>query len=243
MWGFVLFCILTVFLAIYLSSRLNRQKPIQYVIETPEETVHQYNEHVDVVAEIPKIPETFNITPVPLLDINIKRDLIQLTEGCHFLADIGMVCPLIVEGDDYKIDNFNNQTAEIQNEVTELLDHEWGNTELSYHNNYISKNWQTADVMYVLIDKKNKDTLVGCVAIDRHKFYPFVSHLYIKKECRGYGYAKKLLELCEIYGSKLKFSEIKLWCVKSLVPFYSRIGWSVESVDEKHIYVMSKKTI
>lgn len=177
-------------------------------------------------------------TQRPAIDINIKRDMVEVQEEGNFLADIGVVYPLVVKGYDYSIDGFNKQPLEIQQEIAYLLHDEWGTDKLTYTNEYIQKNWASTDVLYILV---SNGKVIGCVAIDRHKFYPFISHLYIKKEYRGLGYASNLLELCEEYAKKqLKFTEIKLWCEERLVKFYQKQGWSIESVDEQNIFVMSK---
>lgn len=241
--NFIVFCSLVAIVAIYLSwhfdyntnpPSVEANVPPNLFAETPPQSNVIQNTLHDDTHDFVVIPAE-KIT----VDVDVKRDIREDKESGNFLADIGVVYPLTVRGKNYSIDNFNKQPPEVQQEVAFLLNNEWGNDELTYTRDYIQQHWASTDIMYVMVS--NGD-LIGCVAIDRHKFYPFISHLYIKKEHRGLGYAGKMLELCEAYARmQLKFTEIKLWCDQKLVTFYQKQGWTVESVDDKNVFVMSKR--
>lgn len=243
MWSFILFCSLVAIVAIYLSRYLEHQTVL------PSSAVEQHDDIQPATKDIfdeqhdiyvtNRVEQDNSMSNVAI-DVNIERDIIEVKEDCSFLADIGNVCPLIVQGKQYTIDNYKKQPFKIKQEVATLLQQEWGSNKLSYTQDYIESNWEATNVMYVFIANGE---MVGCVAIDRHKFYPFVSHLYIKDTHRGHGYAKHLLKLCEEYGKRLKFSDIKLWCAEHLVRYYQKLGWTIESVGDNNICVMSKKVI
>lgn len=244
MWNFIVFCFIVAVIAVYLSRYLNNAKHQLHTI-TPYESetekgyglIHEQNTVFEDAGVDVNVHKELHQPEIPI-DINIQRDMVVLKEGCNFFADIGIVCPLVVKGANYTIDNYNKQPLQFQEEVATILQNEWGSDKLAYTKDYIARHWMSADVMYCFV--ANGD-LVGCVAIDRHNFYPFVSHLYVKDKYRGFGFAKQLLELCEEYGRKLKFTEIKLWCEKHLVKFYEKLSWTIETVDDKHVYVMSKR--
>lgn len=243
MWKFCVFCALVVIVTICLSRFLEHQNSTSSpLVLEHQELQPTTNIIVDKKHDIhvTNTVEQDNTMTNVAIDVDIERDMIVMKEGCSFLADIGHVCPLIVQGKQYTIDNYKKQPFGIKQEVATLLQQEWGSDKLSYTQDYIESNWEATNVMYVFVANGE---LVGCVAIDRHKFYPFVSHLYIKDTYRRHGYAKHLLKLCEEYGRRLKFSDIKLWCEEHLVSYYQKLRWTIESVGDNNVYVMSKKVI
>ena len=86
--------------------------------------------------------------------------------------------------------------------------------------------WNNSDILYVLYDENN---FIGCVAIDRKNFFPFISQLLISKKYRKMGYGKYLLEIGEKYSQMLGFYESKLWCDENLLDYYKNSGWKKEN--------------
>ena len=80
--------------------------------------------------------------------------------------------------------------------------------------------------------------LYGTIAIDKKNFYPFISNLYIVLEQRSKGLGNFLLKFANKYIKSLQFTQSRLWCENKLVPFYTNLGWEIESKkDELNIMI------
>jgi len=165
---------------------------------------------------------------------------------CQFQADKGLVCPMIVKSSQYTIKPYIEQPVHIQMDVVKALQSEWGSM---YSDEYIKKTWTEGDVLYVMTDdiQNSNQTLVefmGCVAVDRQRFIPFISHLYIIPKFRNRGLGDRLLQLGENYAHSFGFTEVKLWCAPKLKAFYIKRGWKAEdetkNTEGEVVWIMSK---
>jgi len=157
------------------------------------------------------------------------------TDQCHFQADAGYVCPLTQETSTYKIIQYNQAFPEVQSVVIKHLKKEFGDF---YSDRFVRKNWSSGDVFYVMVDK-SETRFIGCVAVDRRNFYPYISELYVVPNERRNGYATKLLKFGEEYTKSLSFYVAKLWCDKELVGFYKKRGYTIEEIKD-NTYMMRK---
>lgn len=155
-------------------------------------------------------------------------------QQCQYQADAGLVCPIIEQSSLYQITTFQECSASIQQQVTRHLQSEWGN---KYNNSFITRHWSTGDILYVML---NRGELIGCMAIDRKNFFPFISQLYVVPKYRNKGYASLLLQHGEKYAASMKFSVVRLWCNKELVRFYQKRGYRVLQIQDV-LYIMEKQ--
>jgi GNAT superfamily N-acetyltransferase len=169
-----------------------------------------------------------------------RGEMRKCTRLSRFLADSGNVCPLEVHATDYVILPFSEHSAEVRRQTAEGLQKEWGGAEHVFTEDFIQKTWPDVDVMYVVACG---DVFVGCMAVDRKNFYPFISNLLVAPDFRGRGFAGRLLELGETYArDALHFDRVKLWCKNELKSFYERRGWTVEGkTDDDGTWIMEKR--
>lgn len=166
---------------------------------------------------------------------------IKSSYGCHHYADIGLACPTEAHTNNYDIMPFQNISIEQQQIIAYYLENEWGNRK-KYTVDTILEEWPLIDALYVMTHKnKSKsdiNSIIGCVAIDRKYFFPFISHLYVKKELRGKGYGAVLMDFALKTVKILGFNKSKLWCDSNQIDYYVKKGWTIE--DEKNgLYIMS----
>ena len=88
------------------------------------------------------------------------------------------------------------------------------------------------------IDNNNIE-LIGFIGIDRHNFYPCISHLFIVPGYRNKKYSKMLVKFCEKIIKELKFNESTLWCLEHLQKYYENMGYSIKNIKEQN----SKKNL
>ena len=92
---------------------------------------------------------------------------------------------------------------------------------------YVDREWPDGDAMYVLTVS---GAFVGCVAVDRKNFVPFLSHLYVVPKHRGRGNGLLLLEFAERACKDMGFTEARLWCDPGMRAYYEKYGWTPEKV-------------
>ena len=136
----------------------------------------------------------------------------------------------MVQADDYRIMPYTQQPAAVQNAACDALSAEWGS---HITDEYIRRTWADADVLYVAADADG--AFAGCMAVDRKKFFPFISHLIVDPGHRSHGYGSRLLKLGEDYAKTLTFTEVKLWCDTKLVPYYVARGYRVEEAGKTNV--------
>lgn len=173
-----------------------------------------------------------------------------VTGQCKYQADTGLVCPMKFfkkfDGHDLLIDTYLNSPDKIKLQCCQYLLDEWGDENnvgtIVQQDDFIKHHWSNSDALYILTKKyhHSDSKFIGCVAIDRTKFYPYLSHLYIIPEYRKKGMGKFLLEFVEKYTSKSGFSEIRLWCNPSLFLYYNKLGY-IEESREADLIFMTKK--
>ncbi len=142
------------------------------------------------------------------------------------MADAGLVRTLTAAFDDdgRVVRPYQAQAPAVRSAIVEWLRSEWG---AAYDSAHVLRRWPGSDALYVMTEADGA-TPVGCVAVDRAHFYPFVSHLYVTPRARGGGAGGRLLEVAEDYAATMGFTEAKLWCSDTLVPFYAARGWAIE---------------
>jgi len=155
---------------------------------------------------------------------------------CQIQADAGYVCPLVVKSPTYIIEPYQNQSPRIQALVVEQLRNYWG---IIYTPEYVRRTWVDTDVLYVATTNEPHPKLIGCMAVDRKHFYPFISHLLVVEEFRKQGHGARLIQLGEDYARSLGFTEVKMWCEPDSRAYYEKKGWKVEDFIEKK-YVLTK---
>ena len=158
----------------------------------------------------------------------------------HYKADTGYVYPYVVTCGDIVIKPFQDQPDAIQAAVSDALQSEWGSR---YSVGFINESWPDSDVMYVACTSRGD--FVGCMAVDRKNFCPFISHLFVAPDLRKQGVGGLFLAVAEKYSrQKLKFDEMKLWCLPHVLPYYTKRGWVEESRDKddqgREVRVMRK---
>ena len=167
---------------------------------------------------------------------------------CQYQADVGLVCPMIKQQKDVIIKPYAETSPNIQAVVREHLKREFQSTLLqdpaAFTDEYIRRNWASSDAFYVMTDLASID-FIGCIAVDRKNFYPYISNLYVSPEYRNQGRATQLLDFAEEYIKyHMGFNTSRLWCDEKLVVFYNKRGYKIEthqeSQDGKSIYVMAK---
>jgi len=164
-----------------------------------------------------------------------KSNPIKLSYGCHHYADIGLACPTEAHSDMYNIMPFQYIDEQLQQKIAQYLQMEWG-----YKNKYtvdtILEQWPLIDAIYVMTDPVHH--IIGCIAIDRKHFFPFISHLFVIKEKRGKGYGSVLIDFALKTVKLLGFNKCKLWCDNNQINYYKKMGWNVED-NKNGLYVMS----
>ena len=158
----------------------------------------------------------------------------------HYKADTGYVYPYVVTCGDIVIKPFQEQPNAIQAAVSDALQSEWGSR---YSVGFINESWPDSDVMYVACTSRGD--FVGCMAVDRKNFCPFISHLFVAPDLRKQGVGGLFLAVAEKYSrQKLKFNEMKLWCLPHVLPYYTKRGWVEESRDKdeqgREVHVLRK---
>ena len=156
---------------------------------------------------------------------------------CHFQADAGLICPVSIKDETGEIKPYQDYNENIQKDVIKSLVIEWGD---DYNHEFIMREWPSSDALYVMTNKSGE--FVGCIAVDRKQWYPYISQLLIVPSQRKKGYAKKLLSVAEKYIKDMGFDTARLWCEEKLLDYYKKQGWQVdEFIEAKQTYLMSKK--
>jgi GNAT superfamily N-acetyltransferase len=152
------------------------------------------------------------------------------SSACNFHADAGLVCPVKVNAPTFNIIRYQDAIVDVQADVVRHLQKEWG-----YNREFIETQWSavTGDVLYVMVGNNtghtdNADRFIGCVAVDRKNFYPYISQLYVIEAERKRGHARKLLKAAEEYTRRMGFNTARIWCNTQLVPWYQKQGWIVD---------------
>ena len=176
------------------------------------------------------------------MDIRTPPQQLPFKTNCTFYADAGYVSTISYEQGAIHIRPYQEAPSKLQERAAEGLLRQWG-ASLGISSVldmmlYISRNWSTTDVLYVMSDA---DRFVGCVAVDRKQFYPFLSNLYVDEEFRGKNNGERLLHFAERYVSdELHFQQARLWCADDLVDYYAKRGYVVEALEASNLNVMMK---
>lgn len=168
----------------------------------------------------------------------LNGEFTELDRHCGHVSDVGYVCPLNYNDNDNNImiKPFQEISEDIQMEVAEHIFNEWG-IDLEKNDptetlEFIKSNWFIPNYFYVMLNYDNE--FIGCIGIDRHNFYPCISHLYVVSKFRGLNYSQILMRFAEKIIKKLNISEIYLWCHTHLQGFYEKQGYSIKSETTKN---------
>jgi GNAT superfamily N-acetyltransferase len=172
--------------------------------------------------------------------------------GCVFVADAGLVCPATFCSADghLRIEPFADCDAPLQQRVVQELGVVWPDTVSSVDK--VRGHWQGTDVLYVLFRlpattagaagaagvRNTNCELMGTVAVDRHHFHAFISHVYVAPAYRGRGHALLLMRFAEAYAMRHSLTEARLWCAVDMMPFYERQGYALETMHNDQAVMM-----
>lgn len=124
---------------------------------------------------------------------------------------------------DYQIIPFKECSKLVQNDVIKHLRREWQETGVVYTVEFINATWKYPDAIYVMINKDGN--FIGCCALDRKYIgYPFISHIYVKKEYRKKGYGEKLFKFIVRYSKHVGHTQVYGFCQDDLVDYYQSFG-------------------
>lgn len=163
------------------------------------------------------------------LEITQSND--DLSSLFQFKADGGMIGPLSAPGiyayQQCSLDLKQNLLKEISKEWSELTDV------------FIRAKWPGgSDIFYILHDQTD-GSLIGCVAVDRSNFYPYISNLYVTPTKRRQGHAKTLINHGIAFTKSMGFQEARLWCKEHLLKWYQSMGFKQDGT-QGQVYLMVK---
>jgi len=158
----------------------------------------------------------------------------KLQKQCCHQADAGVVCPLVMVSPTLTIAPYFDIDSGAKIDIIIELEKEWP----EYTDQFIEKNFSCGDMLYVATNTRGE--VVGCVAVDRKRFQPFISSLLVVGTNRGKGYGGTLLAFAETYIKQFGFNVSHLWCSQDMIPYYQKRGYEVEA-EEKSAFVMVKK--
>ena len=152
-----------------------------------------------------------------------------------FTGDNGLVFPLVYNDlvNGVSITPFQKVPLQTQERIVDSVLEEWGQVanldNLQSTLKYILDNWTHAyDMFYVYTVN---DTPIGFVGVDQKNWLPYMSHLYVFPEHRGKGHATFLIEFCKQYTKYARHNEYRLYCDRSMIPFYKKHGFEVTRID------------
>lgn len=155
------------------------------------------------------VPKMWRPPTQPLLTPSLQK----------YQSDGGLVGPFIRPG----FRAFQQCSAAIRAELVGYINQEWS----ELNEAFINDKWSGgSDILYVWLSEE--EHLIGCVAVDRHNFYPFISNLFVVPKMRKKGCAKKLIQHGVMCTQSLGFDTSRLWCKKELLAWYKGMGWVVD---------------
>lgn len=148
---------------------------------------------------------------------------------CMYSASDGIIHPLRF---DNGVTIYQELPINIQKQVVDTISIEWP----EFTDAYVRKHWNCATNLFYVLHKN--DNFIGCVAIDRIVFLPYISHLYVVKDERHKGYAKYLLSIVEKCTKHLGFDISRLSCKPELISFYNKLGYELEKEENDMYYLL-----
>ena len=94
---------------------------------------------------------------------------------------------------------------------------------------FITKNFVAGDIFYILTQSND---FIGCVALDRKNFYPYLTHLYVRPDHRKQGYARLLVDFIRYICRMQRDADVRLNCSLELYDFYNKLGFVLEESSE-----------
>jgi len=152
----------------------------------------------------------------------------EATERGQYSADVGLFFPISFACAKFVIVPFFQMDKMLSRLVVGYLAEQWP----EYSLEFIEKHWCYGDMLFVCIAPGNK--IVGTVAVDRKRFFPFISTVYVVPGYRMKGWARLLVDFGEVYVKHTGFKESRLWCDEKLVGMYTKMGYSFEKVEDGH---------
>ena len=160
----------------------------------------------------------------------------------HFYSDIGYVewptSSNIRPFEMVEDDGLKNRTVEAMFDQWSV---EIGASSASDVMRYVRSSFTMGgDVLFVM---SSDSEFVGCIAVDRKQFHPFISNLLVSVEHRKRGHAKTLVAFAESFvRDRLMYDAVRLWCGPDMIHFYRSIGYAVDSEKSNSaIVIMIKK--
>lgn len=173
------------------------------------------------------------------------REIQHAPELERFEADVGYVRPCHYETSSIHIVPFQRSSSVLKRTVASAILKEWpreSNCKTTDEvETYILKHWGAGDLLYVCADKLHDDSFIGCIAIDRKNFFPYISHLYVDDKYRRRGFSKILIEFAETVMTIQRYRESRLWCDPYLQNFYTKQGYINDGSQDGHLIM--KKTL
>lgn len=146
-----------------------------------------------------------------------------------YKADCGYICPLYFDN----ISIYQQLSQDMKIKFINHVSKEWPHLT----DEMIQKTWSCGtDIMYVY---HNNNNVIGCVAIDRLAFNPYISHLYVVENERKKGHGHMLLKTAEFCIKQMGFSESRLSCHEELLPYYNTKDYKIEK-EEDGMYFLIK---
>lgn len=167
----------------------------------------------------------------------------KLKTECHYQADVGYVCPLVAKRTDgIDIKPYQLCPPEVRKVAVQSLFNEW-KTEMHVSTpeeceTQLIGGIASGEILYIMY---KDNTFIASAYIERKKFFPFISNLFVHPNHRKHGYARDMLAHCLHHIKMIGFTEARLWCSKDLVPFYNHLGWKEENIDGA-THVMKRAT-
>lgn len=160
-----------------------------------------------------------------------------------YTSDGGAVHTLTAHGPDFLIVPYTKVSSSIGLEMQQLLVKEFG--ERYFDDKALKEVCDNgSDMMYVMTTNTSPRKLIGCIAVNRKQFYPFVTDLCVVPDSRNKGHARALMTLVEEYVKTLGYTVIMLHCTENLVVVYEKLGFCVDHGHDQGEYcVMSKNLV
>lgn len=124
---------------------------------------------------------------------------------------------------EYEVKPFKECAEKVKADVIKHLQKEWQQTGVKYSIDFVEKTWTYPDAIYVMVNTQGE--FIGCSAIDRsYMGYPFISHIYVKKQYRKKGFGEKLFNVVVKHAQKVGHKQVYGFCKDELVDYYKTFG-------------------
>lgn len=163
-----------------------------------------------------------------------RQEILQNDDIVSYNSNGLAVHTLSAHGRHHIIVPYNKAANTIKRQVQELLVQEFGPS--YFDDKALREICQSgSDMMYVMTSTDMATPeLIGCVAVNRKQFYPFVTDLCVVHKYRMKGCARALMEVLEEFVEHLGYTVVMLHCKQDLVPVYQKLGFIEQEVTEQN---------